>query len=171
MDLGQFVNLLIGREPKYEQVSASYSGNGAFTLSAERNNMEVRYVSQVAYTVTTASPLLSLFSKKLGGPVEIERMAPAMMIEDFETGETAHILYDKDWDTIRVSIQKGNKRPLQIIRYLGHQIICNDSSMSDKEASRITSNCVKVFKKQQRLLDVSAYQKKALETAVQQASV
>lgn len=170
MNLGQFVNSMLGRELRYESVDAEYLGNGAFTLSTERNGRKVTYNSQETYTVTTTSPLLGLFSKRLGGPMKFERTAPAMTINDSEKNETAYILHDKKHDAVIVRIQKENQAPLQIIKY-GYQVLCSDPSMSDEVASKIASNYANIFRQQQRLLDVKVHKKQALETTIQQYSV
>ena len=170
MNLGEFVNQILGIEKKYESVDAEYLGNGVFTLSVERDSRKVIYNSQETYSITSTSPFLSLFSKRLGGPMEEERIAPSMTIEDNEKKETAYILYDKEHGTIFVRIQKENQIPLQIQKD-GGQVLCSDSSMSDETASVIASNYVNIFRRQQKLLDIKTHEKRALEITIQQYSV
>jgi len=172
MDLGQLIhNLLFGEEePKYESVKAFYSDSGAFILSTkDEEGRVIVYNSQERYSVTTVSPLLSLFNKSLGGPIEQERMAPTIEIRDSKKGKATYILYDRDEECIMVRIQRGDRTPLLIAKG-GSQVSSNDPSMSDRTMSELALNYKGVFERQQELLDVKSHQKKALEATVQQYS-
>ena len=164
MDLGQIINSLLGREQEYASVDVSYHMNGSFTLTAERDERRVTYNSQDPYSFTTTSPILSLFNKDLGGPMEHRRMGQSIAIEDPKKRTTSYTLHDKKEGVTYVRIGT-----LEIYA-MGHQIVCSDPTMNDETASEIISVYIDQFKVEQRLLRVIAHKKQELERVVESHS-
>lgn len=156
MDLGNLVGKLFGVTPKYESVEANYHLDSSFTLSASRDGRNVEYKSNETYTVTTTSPLLSLFSKKLGGPMEEERFAPSVSIKTEE--EETNILYDQEHDTTVVTVQRTDKNQLMIMKS-GYQIMSNQSQMPEDTMNALVRQYQGIFKQEQRLLNVKKHHK------------
>jgi len=163
MDLSQIINKLAGdQSSRYGPIDVHYFNDGSFTLRSGKDGKKVEYNSQEIYSITTESPLLSWFSKRLGGPVEVERKAPTITIESIIPEERVKIWYDKEYDTSVIKIEKEGQQPLSISR-MGYQFICSNSNINEHVLSKLVSSYEKLFKKEARLLDASTYGKKALE--------
>ena len=165
LHLGDFVNSMLGKESKYASVDVEYLSNGHFTLSAEKSGKRIIYDSQVPYVEVNTSPLLSLFSKKLGGPMEFRRMAPSMVISEIDDNKSTKIVYDRTYDVLFVKIQKEGQLPVRLSG-CGPQLFCTDLCLTDAATKKLALSYVKIFKEQQKLLRVKYYQKQALDKII-----
>ncbi len=157
MDIGKIVTSMLRREPKYENVKATYLGNGRFKLSAEGKGKTIAYDSQLTYSATT---------KTFGSAAWFKLKAPEITINDPVKKETASILYDKQYDTLIIVIEKNGKTT-RVQKY-GSEVR-SEPPISYGAALKIVSDYKEIFRQQERLLNVKAYQKKASKAKLQQS--
>lgn len=156
------VDRLLSRDPKYDDVEATYRADGGFHLVAKRDDSKVEY-DLSAGTATYEYPILTF----LGKPsfVDVPVMTEHLQLHDFDSFEYVSLRRVKGDNGLRVS---GQFYDDSVFRFevMGEQIVESSLHLSEEMFEEVIKRYQGIFENQSRMLDVKKYTRLARSQAI-----